>query len=114
VQDHVCPWRRVLTTVVVAAIAIAPLPATAGERLPAGPPVPGLSASMQKAVAAEVTATRGTAARRGAASAAAQTDLGSPSFFKTPAGVITLVAVAAGVGYAIYSTSHDRVKSPAK
>ena len=45
---------------------------------------------------------------------APRTDLGSSSFFKTPAGIITLVAVGAGVGYALYSTSHDRIKSPGR
>jgi hypothetical protein len=38
----------------------------------------------------------------------------SPAFFKTPAGILALSVLAIGVGYAIYSTSHDRVKSPGR
>jgi hypothetical protein len=50
-------------------------------------------------------------------SAGAKTDkseLGSPSFFKKPAGIAVLATLAAGVGYAIYSAKHDRIKSPGK
>ena len=38
----------------------------------------------------------------------------SPSFFKTSTGVIVLGIMAAGVGYAIYSASDDRIHSPGK
>ena len=38
----------------------------------------------------------------------------SSSFFTTKAGIAVLAVFAAGVGYAIYSTQNDRVKSPAK
>jgi hypothetical protein len=40
--------------------------------------------------------------------------MGSPSFFKKPAGIAVLITLAAGVGYALYSTQHDRLHSPAK
>lgn len=43
-----------------------------------------------------------------------KTDLGSPSFFKKPAGIAVLATLAAGVGYALYSTQHDRVHSAGK
>ncbi len=42
---------------------------------------------------------------------APSTDLRSGSFFKSKAGVATLVLFAAGVGYAIYSSSNDRIRS---
>lgn len=42
---------------------------------------------------------------------ASSTDLRSGSFFKTKAGVATLVILGAGVGYAIYSSSNDRIRS---
>jgi hypothetical protein len=32
------------------------------------------------------------------------------SFFKTRTGVAVLVVMAVGTGYALYSTSHDRIK----
>jgi hypothetical protein len=38
----------------------------------------------------------------------------SPAFFKTGAGIAVIAAVAAGVGYALYSTSHDRINSPGR
>ena len=41
-----------------------------------------------------------------------KTDLGSKSFFKSTAGIVTLILVGVGTGYAMYSTSNDRIKSP--
>jgi hypothetical protein len=38
--------------------------------------------------------------------------MSSGSFFKSKAGVVTLALIAAGAGFALYSTSHDRVTSP--
>jgi len=38
----------------------------------------------------------------------------SPSFFKTGKGAAVLILLAGGVGYTVYSFSHDRVKSPEK
>lgn len=39
------------------------------------------------------------------------TDLRSGSFFKSKAGVATLVLFVAGVAYAVYSSSNDRIRS---
>ncbi len=41
----------------------------------------------------------------------ATTDLRSGSFFKSKAGVATLVIVGIGAAYALYSASNDRIKS---
>lgn len=49
--------------------------------------------------------------RAAQAPAAPTTDLRSGSFFKSKAGVATLVIVAVGTGYALYSASNDRIKS---
>lgn len=49
--------------------------------------------------------------RAAQAPATPTTDLRSGSFFKTKAGVATLVIVGAGVAYAIYSASNDRIRS---
>jgi hypothetical protein len=38
----------------------------------------------------------------------------SPAFFKTGPGIAVLAVIAAGVGYALYSTSNDRIHSPGK
>ena len=37
--------------------------------------------------------------------------LESGSFFKTPVGIAVLAAFGAGVGYALYSASNDRIRS---
>lgn len=39
------------------------------------------------------------------------TDLRSKSFFKSRAGVATLLIFGGGVGYALYSASNDRIRS---
>ena len=39
------------------------------------------------------------------------TDLRSGSFFKSPAGIVTMIVFVAGVGYALYSSSNDRIRS---
>jgi hypothetical protein len=48
---------------------------------------------------------------REARSQATQADLESPSFLKTPVGIAVLAAFGAGVGYALYSASNDRIRS---
>ena len=108
-------WRRLVVRalVLVLALGAAPLNCLAGG--PAGPPQPAptLTASIQKAVQHEVgkvAKVRPNAARQAGASSAGE--MSSGSFFKTPAGVLTIVLLAAGTGYALYSTSHDRVSSP--
>lgn len=103
-------WRRPVTRAVLlsAAIIAAPLPSFAGETSsPGSVPSPSIKASVAKVVNTERLAVSTTTAR------AQDTGvLGSPSFFKTRAGIITVVALVAGVSFALYSTSHDRVKSP--
>jgi hypothetical protein len=85
---------------------------------PAGggaPPGAGLRASVEKMAATEALAPERAPATLAARAATTEsTDLGSKSFFRTPAGIVTLVAVGVGAGYAIYSASHDRVHSPAR
>lgn len=43
--------------------------------------------------------------------ATASTDLRSGSFFKSKAGIATLVIFGGGVAYAVYSSSNDRIRS---
>ena len=38
----------------------------------------------------------------------------SPSFFKSRTGIVVLAVMAAGAGYAIYSTQNDRINSPGR
>jgi hypothetical protein len=92
------------------AVAAAPLPAFAAD-----PPAPqaglNLNVSVQKAVAKEAAALKQAGvARSQQSSGGATTDLSSPSFFKSPAGIVTLVVTAVGVGLALRSTSKDRIK----
>lgn len=42
------------------------------------------------------------------------TDADARLFFKTKTGVIALMAIAVGTGYALYSAQHDRVNSPGR
>lgn len=96
--------------VVVLVLAATPLPTLAGEPPAPAPPTPSLNALVKQAAAITPLAP----ARAQTATGATKTDFGSPSFFKKPAGIAVLVTLAAGVGYAIYSTQHDRIHSPAK
>jgi hypothetical protein len=112
-------WRRLLARVLVLALALGALPADclAGGTPPPGESTPTLAASIQKAAAMETAKmSKGRAASSVASQDPAQTkaDLGSKSFFKSRAGVVALILVGVGTGVALYSTSNDRVKSPAR
>lgn len=109
-------WRqsRLAALVLAAAVVAAPLPAMAEEVHQPASGSPGIAASAKKAVEASVLKTPGAPRLAQDQAGAPRTDLGSTSFFKSPAGIITLVAVGVGVGYALYSTNNDRIKSPAK
>lgn len=94
-------------------VALAPLPAFAGESTPPAKPGTGLTASAERIAAAEAFRVQPQAARA-QESGWTNPDRGSTNFFKSPAGILTLVVVGVGTGYALYSTSHDRVKSPGR
>jgi hypothetical protein len=95
------------------ALVVAPLPAVAGEPTAKPTSAPSIAAAAQQAVSAQVKAPA-RSQFRAQSTATTKTDLGSGSFFKSTAGIITLAVVGAGVGYAIYSSSNDRIKSPGK
>ena len=112
-------WRRYLARVLVLALAVGAVPANclAGETPPAGQSAPTIAASAEKAVALEVgkiQKDRSPARPAFQEKGAATTDLSSKTFFKSTAGIITLALVGAGVGYCLYSTKNDRIKSPAR
>jgi hypothetical protein len=90
-------------------IALCPLPALAGGPDQAAKKVPGIRAS-----AAAIAKSEPLAATQGASTQSHPAGVDSPSFFKSPAGIAVLVTLAAGVGYALYSTQNDRITSPAK
>ena len=101
-----------ISRVLVAALMITatPLPTLAGEPPPPAPPGPSLTALVKQAAAVTPIAP----ARTQTAATADKSEFGSPSFFKKPAGIAVLAALAAGVGYALYSTQHDRLNSVGK
>jgi hypothetical protein len=91
-------------------LAATPLPALAGEPPAPAPPTPSLTALVKQAAAV----TPITPVRAQATTGVDKSQFGSPSFFKKPAGIVVLCTLAAGVGYALYSTQNDRITSPAK
>jgi hypothetical protein len=96
-----------LTFAAPPAIASGPAPETTPT------PRPTLATSAANAVAAMPAAAVARAAR--AQSAPTVANAGSDqSFFKSGKGAAVLVLLAAGLGYTVYSFSHDRVKSPQK
>lgn len=104
------PWRRpVLRVLVLAlAVALAPLPALAGDPPPTQPTV-NLSAAVSKAVAKEAPALGRPGVARSQDAGGTTTDLGSTSFFKSPAGIIAIAATVVGVAFTLRSTSKDRI-----
>jgi hypothetical protein len=106
-------WRGALPRAILLAVAIAlvPLPALAGTTGQAAPQT--LKASVAKIVAREAAASTParTAGQAQQGRPADKSELGSPSFFKRPAGMICLAVVGAGTAYALYSASHDRIHS---
>ena len=102
-----------ISRVLVAALILTatPLPTFAGE--PPGPPAPAPAPTLSELVK-QAAAVTPLAPARAQTSTAGKADLGSPSFFKKPAGIAVLVALGAGVGYALYSTSNDRIHSVGK
>ncbi len=101
-----CRLGRALA--LAAIIALLPMPAFAAGQGP-GTAAPGIRVSAEAIAQSEpLAATAASAAQSGPA------DAGSVSFFKKPIGIVALITLAAGVGYAVYSTSNDRITSPAK
>lgn len=98
------------------ALALIPLPAAASEPAPSKPAAPATKAktsqvSLKESVARAAAHTRLAPTARRAAQDSAGKD--SPAFFKTKGGAVALAVMVLGVGYAIYSTQHDRITSPA-
>lgn len=96
---------RLLSLAVVAALL--PVPALADD-------TPGKVSPGIKVSAAAIAKSQPLAATAAPAAQEGPSDAGSVSFFKKPLGIAALITLAAGVGYAIYSTQNDRITSPAK
>jgi hypothetical protein len=112
-------WRCTRTALVlVVALLVTSLPALGGE--PQSPaPAPGkggITASAERAAKAMAPAMKAnpSAARAQGQPPASTANRGTWAFFKSPVGAAILATFGVGVGYALYSTQHDRVKSPGK
>jgi hypothetical protein len=108
-------WRRQVSRLVLVALmaTLVPLPVLASEAQPAGKTkTKTAQVSLRQVVSRE--AARTPLAASSARTAQPDTPKRSGSFFKTPVGILALAVMAAGTGYAIYSSSHDRITSPAK
>lgn len=91
---------------------LTPLPLAAAESESSPKPGP-IRASVAKITASDAAAMP--PARRSESRGATQSTQGQDrSFFKTGPGILALVVMIAGTGYAIYSTRNDRIKSPGK
>jgi hypothetical protein len=105
-------WQWVSRALIVALILTAtPLPSFAGDPPAPAPARPTFAAMVEHAAAAMPLAP---ARAQAPGPKSGTTDLDSPSFFKKPVGIAVLLTMVAGVGYALYSTKHDRVHSPGK
>jgi hypothetical protein len=117
--------RGALSRAVLLALVVALIPLPAAAREPAGasttsetaksPEAPTIRAAIAKIDARDLkpTVPSRTTTRRSeqqTSNPAAE----SPAFFKTGTGIAVLAVIAAGVGYALYSTQHDRITSAGK
>jgi hypothetical protein len=89
-------------------------PASAAEAKPSTPAGTSRLAATTAARLATLHPTPRAFAQAQQAAPSSGTD--SKSFFGTPTGVAAIVLMAAGIGFALYSVSHDRkpVKSPVR
>ena len=94
-------------------LALVPLPVAAADEAAHGKSTTNIKVSMERMVARDIASAPDTSslarpARQGQAAGK------SAGFFKSKPGIIALVVMAAGTGYALYSASHDRLHSPGK
>jgi len=113
VTFRLSPWHGALARVVLAALVLAlmPMPAAAAEPGQQPAKATSLHDSIVKNAAREAARSNSASARASQGEKVDKSPLDKPSFFKTPAGAIALAIVAVGAGFAIYSTSHDRIHS---
>jgi hypothetical protein len=103
VTARTAPVRKVCAIAlasVICAICVVP-PCAAEESKPTAPRVPSLTNLSQASL---------NLLARNTNQGSTTSDAGT--FFKSPKGMTVLVLIGAGFGYALYSKSHDRVKSP--
>jgi hypothetical protein len=115
VTVRIMAWRGFLPRAGLFAVllALVPLPVAAGDGAAQAKTTTNIKMSMERIVSRDIASapvapslTR--PARQGQAAGNAS------GFFKSKPGIIALVVMAAGTGYALYSASHDRIHSPGK
>jgi hypothetical protein len=113
VTVRITSWRGMVPRAALLAVVIAlvPLPAAAGGRTEKQAPT--ITASMRRMVARDLASTPVPSSMRRAARQTPPAG-SAPGFFKSGPGMIALVVMAAGTGYALYSATHDRIHSPGK
>jgi hypothetical protein len=111
---RISSWRGILprAALLAAIIALVPLPLAAADGAAQGK-TPTIKRSMEQIVARDVASAPASArvvrrTRQGQSAGA------SEGFFKTGPGIVALVVLATGTGYALYSASHDRIHSAGK
>ena len=97
--------------VVLLALMMAVAPCATLADADQGPAAPAQKTSLAAAARARVEAS---APLRLAQDPTVPASSESRPFFKTPQGIAAIVLFVAGVGYTVYSKSHDRVKSPSR
>jgi hypothetical protein len=114
VRRRLGSWARPLAGLLALTLALAgAAPAAASEATPSAAGPRTLAAAASAAIAAKPLPTGALAQAAPSGPSGSSSDLGSKSFFKTPAGKISLVLMAAGTGYMVYSAfkDNDPVKS---
>jgi hypothetical protein len=111
---RISSWRGILprAALLAAIVALVPLPLAAADDAAQGK-TPTIKRSMEQIVARDVASAPASArvvrrTRQGQSAGA------SEGFFKTGPGIVALVVLATGTGYALYSASHDRIHSAGK
>ena len=110
---RITSWRGVIPRAGLLAVIIAlvPLPVAASNG-GTDAKTPTIKASMERIVARDLTAASASSAVRSARQGQAPGN--SPAFFKSGPGIVALVVMVAGTGYALYSSKHDRLHSAGK
>ncbi|HEX5473041.1 MAG TPA: hypothetical protein VFX12_00145 [Vicinamibacterales bacterium] len=103
-------WRGLVgrTVLLAVAVALVPIPVAASGTKPTAPKAPQVSLRQVVAREAARTPLHTPAAKTTQVDQSKQ----STGFFRSPVGIAALAVMAIGTGYAIYSTQHDRIKSP--
>lgn len=105
--------RRVLALTTALAVSLASLPVTAlaSERGPT-PATPSVRASVERIAAAETDRlVKLTKTEQTPSGQTGNARLERGSFFKSPIGIAVIAAFGVGLGYALYSSSNDRIRS---